>query len=48
MRKSTGWKLATIILAVILTPMSAYAGTWENILAGYQYYKDDIVLKHIG
>lgn len=41
MKKSTGWKLAAIFLAVTLTPMSAYAGTWENTSAGYQYQKDD-------
>ena len=41
MKKSTGWKLAAIFLAVTLTPMPAYAGTWENTSAGYQYQKDD-------
>lgn len=41
MRKSTGWKLAFIFLAVTLNPMSAYAGTWKNTSAGCQYQKDD-------
>ena len=41
MRKSTGWKLAIIFLAVTLNPMSAYAGTWKNTSTGCQYQKDD-------
>ena len=34
MRKSTGWKLAIIFLAVTLNPMSAYAGAWNNTSTG--------------
>ena len=41
MRKSTGWKLAFIFLAVTLNPMSAYAGAWNNTSTGCQYQKDD-------
>lgn len=41
MRKRTGWKLAAIFMAVSLNPITAYAGTWENTSAGYQYQKDD-------
>ncbi len=41
MRKRIGWKLAAIFMAVSLNPISAYAGTWENTSAGYQYQKDD-------
>lgn len=41
MKKDVVWKWTSVFMAISFIPMTAFAGTWENMSSGYRYQKDD-------